>query len=213
MQSQHSITFTSADSATLLEGRWVDPAAPGGPVAVLAHHFPPMSNMDQRAIFATYKVLRERGWGILRYNSRGVGHSAGTFSGGAGEDADLQGAVAEARRRAPSSPLALIGWSFGAERVLRQMRHDAAVAATVAVTPKPAGISENATGTHGPLLVLVAERDQFFDLVETRTAFEAASQPKTWQLLKWADHFYLTREDEIARDTVDWLDQQLAARG
>ena len=213
MQSQHSISFISADATTLLEGRWVDPAAPGGPVAVLAHHFPPMSNMDQRAIFATYKVLRERGWGILRYNSRGVGHSAGTFSGGAGEDSDLQGAVAEARRRAPDSPLTLIGWSFGAERVLRQMRHDPAIAATVAVTPKPEAIGANATGRHGPLLVLVAERDQFFDLIETRTAFEQASEPKTWLLLKWADHFYVTREDEVARTTVEWLDQQIGARG
>ncbi|HEY1012774.1 MAG TPA: hypothetical protein VGE07_08735, partial [Herpetosiphonaceae bacterium] len=77
LRTQHSVQFLSADQATLLEGRWVDPAEPGGALAVLAHHYPPMSNMDHRAIFATYKVLRERGWGILRYNSRGVGGSQG----------------------------------------------------------------------------------------------------------------------------------------
>lgn len=206
---QQSITFFSADRTTSLEGRWVAPAQVGGRVAVLAHHYPPMSNMDQRAIFATYKVLRERGWGILRYNSRGVGHSAGAFSGGMGEDLDLQGAVAEARRLAPTSSLALIGWSFGAERVLRHMRLDATIRATVAVTPKPGALSENASGQHGPLLVIVAERDQFFDLIETRTAFEQTTEPKTWLLLKWADHYYVTREDEVARSSVDWLDEQL----
>ena len=213
MPGQESIFFLSADGGTRLEGRWVAPAQPGAAVAVLIHHYPPMSNMDQRAIFATYKELRGRGWGVLRYNSRGVGHSEGEFSGGPGEDLDARGAIAEARRRAPQAPLAVIGWSFGAERALRQMAADPAIAATVAVTPNPVGISENAGGAHGPLLAIVAERDQYFDLIETRTAYEQASEPKSWLLLKWADHFYATREDEVAGATADWLEGNIKDKG
>lgn len=208
MQSKHSTTFISADGVTDLEGHWVAPA-PGKAVAVLAHHLPTMSNMHQRAIFATYKVLRARGWGVLRYNSRGVGHSSGEFSGGPGEDLDLQGAIAEARRRAPTAHVALIGWSFGAARVLHQMHTDSTIAATVAVTPDPQAIAQYANGEHGPLLLIVAERDQHFDLDATRTAFERATEPKEWHLLRWSDHFYLTREDEVAELTVDWLDRAL----
>lgn len=204
-----SIKISSAESGLLLEARWQPPARAGGPVAVLAHHYPPMSNMDHRAIFATAKQLRTAGWGTLRYNSRGVGNSAGEFSGGPGEDLDLQGAVQAAREAAPMSPVALIGWSFGAERVLRLMAHAAGIVATVAVTPNPLGIAENALGVHGPFAAIVAERDQYFDLIETRTAFEQASEPKTWHLLKWADHFYVTREDEVASWTVEWLNAAL----
>ena len=203
------LTFLSADGRTRLQGRWHAPAQAGGAVAVLAHHYPPMSNMDHRAIFATAKALRAAGWGVLRYNSRGVGESEGEFSGGPGEDLDLQCAIREAREQAPLSPIALIGWSFGAERVLRAMAHDPGIAATVAVTPNPIGIAEHAQGTHAPFAVIVAERDQYFDLIETRTAFEQASEPKTWHLLKWADHFYVTREDEVAAWTVEWLNQSI----
>ena len=210
MQIQEPITFFSADERTLLEGRWLAPAKTGAAVAVLAHHLPTMSNMDQRAIFATFKALRERGWGVLRYNSRGVGGSAGEFSGGAGEDLDMAGAVAEARRRSAASGIALIGWSFGAERVLRLMKADAAIIATVAITPNPVALAENARGQHGPLLVIVAERDELFDLKASRTAFDHASQPKTWLLLAEAEHLYLTREPEVARATVDWLEHSVA---
>lgn len=209
MASQTDITFISADNVTKLEGRWLSPRLAGDPVAVLAHHYPPMSNMDHRAIFATMKALRDAGWGVLRYNSRGVGASAGAFSGGPGEDLDLKGAIAEARRRAPLAALALIGWSFGAERVLKAMAEDAGIAATVAVTPNPVGLVAYAQGAHGPLAAIVAERDQYFDLIETRTAWEAASEPKTWHLLKWADHFYVTREDEVAAWSVEWLNTAL----
>ncbi len=206
---QETIPFLSADKLTTLEGRWLAPKLAGAPVAVLVHHYPPMSNMDHRAIFATFKALRDVGWGVLRYNSRGVGGSAGEFSGGPGEDMDLAGAVAEARARAPLSPLVLIGWSFGAERVLRYMARDASTAATVAVTPNPQAIAANATLPHGPFAAIVAERDQYFDPIETRTAWEQAAEPKTWHLLKWADHFYVTREDEVAQWTVEWLQQAL----
>ena len=70
-------------------------------------------------------------------------------------------------------------------------------------------IYDNAQGSHGPFAAIVAERDQYFDLTETRTAWEQASEPKTWHLLKWADHFYVTREDEVANWTADWLETAL----
>ena len=210
MPTQETITIISADQTTQLEAKWLPPARESGHVAVLAHHYPPQSNMDQRASFATYKVLRDRGWGVLRYNSRGVGKSAGEFSGGAGEILDLAGAIAEVKRRAPHSPLSLIGWSFGAELVLKRMANDPDIVAVVAVTPNPRGILENAQGVHAPFLAIVAERDQYFDPFETRSAFEQASEPKAWHFLKWADHFYVNRDDEVAIATVDWLEQNMA---
>ena len=213
MQIQEPITFFSADTITVLEGRWLAPEKDGAAVAVLAHHLPTMSNMDQRAIFSTFKELRGRGWGVLRYNSRGVGGSAGEYSGGAGEDLDLAGAVAEARRRSPNSRIALIGWSFGAERVLRLMKADPAMIAAVAITPNPAALNDNAREQHGPLLVIVAERDELFELEATRIAFDHASEPKTWLLLAEATHLYLTREAEVARATADWLEAHRRASG
>ena len=200
-----TIQFLSSDKTTLLQGRWQAPQTAAKPVAVLAHHYPPMSNMDHRAIFATAKALRAAGWGVLRYNSRGVGESAGEFSGGAGEDHDLDGAIHEARQRAPFAPIALVGWSFGAERVLRAMARNNGIAATVAITPDPQALFAVKGIAHGPLAVIVAERDQYFDLIETRTAWEQVSEPKTWHILKWADHFYVTREEEVADWTVAWL--------
>jgi alpha/beta superfamily hydrolase len=51
------------------------------------------------------------GWQAVRFNFRGVGTSAGTYDEGRGEAADMKAVIDQV---APSGPLALAGFSFGA---------------------------------------------------------------------------------------------------
>ena len=92
-----------------------DAAAPDVPyrgVAVVSHPHPLFGGtMDNKVVQTLARAFVQCGWTAVRFNFRGVGASAGTHDGGAGETADMRGLVDQV---APEGPLALAGFSFGA---------------------------------------------------------------------------------------------------
>ena len=63
-------------------------------VAVLAHPLPTAGGtMHTKAVFHAAKALARIDVPVLRFNFRGVGRSAGEFSGGPGEQADVRAAL------------------------------------------------------------------------------------------------------------------------
>src|SRR5262245_60364854 len=110
-----------------LEGLWGDglgasgaAAAAGGagvsgrPAAVICHPHPAhRGSMHSKVVHTVYRVLEERGHPTLRFNFRGVGQSAGAYSGWDGEIGDVAAAAAYARKRTGARPLWVAGFSFG----------------------------------------------------------------------------------------------------
>jgi uncharacterized protein len=85
--------------------------APRG-VAVIAHPHPLFGGtMDNKVVQTLARAFVQCGWSAVRFNFRGVGNSQGTHDDGRGELADL---LAVINRGAPTGPLALAGFSFGA---------------------------------------------------------------------------------------------------
>src|SRR5438105_15500827 len=93
----------------------VDPAA----IVVIAHALPTHGGTMRTPIMAAIaRACAERGWYALRFNFRGVGESAGEWTGGRHETDDVAAAVDYARTIAPGLPLGLVGYSFGAFQIL-----------------------------------------------------------------------------------------------
>src|SRR5256885_5537312 len=93
----------------------VDPTA----IVVTAHALPTHGGTMRTPIMAAIaRACAERGWYALRFNFRGVGASAGEWTGGRYETDDVQAAVNYARTVAPGLPLGLVGYSFGAFQAL-----------------------------------------------------------------------------------------------
>ena len=81
-------------------------------VAVIAHPHPLFGGtMDNKVVQTVARAFVQCGWTTLRFNFRGVGASAGVHDDGRGE---LQDLLAVVEQVAPSGPLALAGFSFGA---------------------------------------------------------------------------------------------------
>ena len=94
------------DSAALAAG-----TAPRG-VVVIAHPHPLFAGtMDNKVVQTLARAFVQCGWTAVRFNFRGVGASAGVHDAGQGE---LQDLLAVVEQVAPSGPLALAGFSFGA---------------------------------------------------------------------------------------------------
>ncbi len=81
-------------------------------LAVVAHPHPLYGGtMDNKVVQTLSRAFVQSGWNCLRFNFRGVGQSDGVFDEGVGEAQDLLSLVQQV---APSGPLALAGFSFGA---------------------------------------------------------------------------------------------------
>jgi alpha/beta superfamily hydrolase len=67
--------------------------------------------MDNKVVQTLARAFVQSGWSAVRYNFRGVGHSAGQYDEGRGEVEDLLAVVSQ---QAGAGTLALAGFSFGA---------------------------------------------------------------------------------------------------
>src|SRR6185436_4738498 len=89
--------------AGVLEGV-INAKADGKPraIAVLAHPLPPEGGtLHTKGCFHAAKGFARIDCPVLRFNFRGVGRSAGTFSGGSGEKDDFRAALAFMMARYP----------------------------------------------------------------------------------------------------------------
>ena len=107
-------TFTlngGAGAIEALRDRPADATAIRG-TAIIAHPHPLFAGtMHNKVVQTMARAFVLAGWEAIRFNFRGVGASAGSHDDGRGELQDLLAVVQQA---APSGPLALAGFSFGA---------------------------------------------------------------------------------------------------
>ena len=94
------------DPAQLADGQ-----SPKG-VAIIAHPHPLFGGtMDNKVVQTLARAFVQCGYTAVRFNFRGVGASAGEYDAG---KAELQDLLAVVQQVAPSGPIALAGFSFGA---------------------------------------------------------------------------------------------------
>jgi len=120
-------------------------------------------SISNKVVTMTARSLRELGANTVRFNFRGVGHSAGTFDHGNGELQDLLAIVAWVREQRPDDDLWLAGFSFGAYVSLRA-NETVLPDALISIAP-PAGrwdFDKVATPVC-PWLVIQGENDEIVD--------------------------------------------------
>jgi len=128
-------------------------------VAVLSHPHPLFGGtMDNKVVQTLARAFVQCGWQAVRFNFRGVGASEGQYDEGRGERQDLLSVLGQ---MAPSGPLALAGFSFGAfvtshavarlvgQRDLRQVVLVGTAASRFEVAPVPPELHEVTLVIHG----------------------------------------------------------------
>lgn len=94
-------------------------------IAVVAHPLPTMGGtMENKVAVTLAKTFAELGCVALRFNFRGVGASAGEFTGGEGEEQDMIAVARYAQEQFGAAlPLLLSGFSFGGYVAARAALH------------------------------------------------------------------------------------------
>ena len=88
------------------------PDLPERGLAVICHPHPLQGGtMDNKVVTTVARALVQRGWRVVRFDYRGVRHSAGSWDEGIGEVEDALAVIAA--HRVDGQPLVLGGFSFG----------------------------------------------------------------------------------------------------
>lgn len=188
-----------------LEGTLRIPDTTPTATLVIAHPLPTHGGTMRNPLMATLaRAAADRGWYALRFNFRGVGASAGEWSGGREEHTDLADAVAHARGIAPQLPLGVVGFSFGARMLARWLeqggRPDAFVLMGLPLRSATGGLEEPVRIPPGAVVVN-GQNDEFASPAELRRSYPDArviEVPDT-------DHFFAGKRDEVARIVMDQL--------
>jgi alpha/beta superfamily hydrolase len=174
--------------------------APHG-LALVAHPHPQQGGtLDNKVAQTLAKTFYALGYAAVRFNFRGVGHSAGAFDDGEGETADALAALAHAHARFGDLPVALAGFSFG---TYVQTRVAAAVRAEGMVLIGPA-VHRFAQGSvAADAIVVHGEEDDIVPLAAVLAWARPLELPVT--VFPGCGHFFHGRLAQLQRTvTVMW---------
>jgi hypothetical protein len=154
--------FSFPGPAGRLEGLWKEPEGARAGSAVFAHPHPLHGGtMHSKVVFRAARALSRAGYGVLRFNFRGVGLSEGRFDEGRGEADDYRAALDEAGRRG-GPPIVAGGFSFGAAAGLKAIDGDPRVTAFVGVgIPLASEFGAGLPRPKVPALFVVGANDTF----------------------------------------------------
>lgn len=191
------IRFRSSDDTDLVGDLSVPPEP--WAAAVVCHPHPQYGgNRFHPVVAAIHRALPAAGIASLRFDVRS------RFDGGPGELRDTAAALAHVRRAVPDTPVANIGYSFGALMALGAA--DDECFAVVAVAP-PLASAEGVAPPRHPTLVITPEFDQFTDIAAVRRA-TADWADTTIETVSGADHFLVGSDAHVATRTCDFLVRQ-----
>ena len=181
-------------------------------IVVVAHPLPTHGGTMRNPLVASLaRAVAARGFYALRFNFRGVGLSAGEWTGGREEWHDVADAVAHARATFPELRVGVTAFSFGALMTLRWIEEGghADGIALVGVPLRSASLApQDLPPVPAGTFIVAAERDQFGNTAELRRAIPQARIVE----VTGVDHFFVGRRDEVGRLVADELERTLASR-
>lgn len=168
--------------------------------AVVCHPHPQYGgDMHNNVVRAIAAGLAQAGYTVLRFNFRGVGGSAGTYTGGAGEVDDAQAAIRYVRERTGLSAVVLAGYSFGAMVALQAGASIAEVERIIAVAP-PLGLFDLGVVASCAVekLFVVGDEDAYCGVTALQHALAQLTGMNRLQVVPGADHFFYGHEQAVA---------------
>ncbi len=167
---------------------------PGPPrfAALVCHPHPRYGGtMHNKVCHRVASTLHDLGGAVLRFNFRGVGHSAGAYDRGEGELEDARAALGFLRARHPGARAWVAGFSFGAWVAARLAASEPGVERMILVAP-PVGTSsfEALRGSPVPKHVFQGTADTVCAPALLEQEFPTWAEPRELIRVPGATHFF-----------------------
>jgi alpha/beta superfamily hydrolase len=205
MPAVHDLTGPAGALEALLE----EPAGPPRAAVVFAHPLPTHGGtMHTKAVYQGAKALLRIGCAVLRFNFRGVGRSAGSFTGGPGEREDFTAALDYMAAKYPHVPLWAAGFSFGAWIALETGAVDDRVKVLIGIAPPVTregyDFSNVRTSTR-PKFFVQGESDDICPIQDMWKFYGELPEPKELVVIDGADHLFDGHTAEVGEALEDLL--------
>ena len=177
-------------------------------IAVLAHPLPTGGGtMHTKALFHAAKALSRIDVPVLRFNFRGVGRSAGSFSDGIGEQEDFRAALAFMMARYPDKRRIWCGgMSFGSWVAMTVGAGDPHVTALIGIACPVSRYDYSPVVSAGkPTFLVHGERDELASLKDIRRFYATLSEPKELVVIDAANHVFDGKASEVGDAIEDLL--------
>jgi hypothetical protein len=205
MPAIHDLTGPAGCLEALLD----EPDGAPRAAVVFAHPLPTHGGtMHTKAVYQATKGLVRAGCAVLRFNFRGVGHSKGTFDGGAGEKGDFTAGLDYMAKKYPAVPLWAAGFSFGAWIALETGAADDRVAVLIGIAPPVTKMgydfSHTKTSTK-PKFFVQGEADDICPIQDMWKFYGELKEPKELVVIDAADHLFDGHTTEVGEALEDLL--------
>ena len=193
-----------------LEGIWHFPETKASLPAVIVCHPHPLygGNMSNNVVLAICHTLAQHSIAAFRFNFRGVGKSEGNFGDGIAEQEDITAALAlvSTSPGIDQGKIGLAGYSFGAGVALPVALQDERVNLLALVSPalSDSGWEQLKTYTK-PKFIISGNHDFVIPLPVLQKHIKDVPEPKHWQVVSGADHFWLGYEEELAQKVAQFF--------
>src|SRR6266702_2017239 len=176
---------------------------------VFAHPLPTHGGtLHTKAVYQGAKGLVRVGSVVLRFNFRGVGKSAGSFTDGPGETQDFKAALDYMADRFPGVPLWAAGFSFGAWIALEAGAADDRVSVLIGIAPPVTregyDFSRTKQSTKAKFFVQ-GEADEICPVQDMWKFYGALPEPKELVVIDAADHLFDGHTTEVGDALADLL--------
>ncbi len=194
-----------------LEGACYYPDAKGKfPAVILCHPHPLYGgSMANNVIMALASALIKMSIIAFMFNFRGVGRSQGSFGGGIDEQDDVVAALnwLMTQSEVDTVKIGLAGYSFGALVALPVACRDPRIKAVALISPS---IVEQDTVAQLknctiPKLIISGDADKSISNEQLGLLNREAADPKRFELVSGADHFWLSQETSLADKVVTFF--------
>lgn len=195
-----------------LEGHYHHNRKENAPIALILHPSPQEGgSMDNRVTYTMYRILEKLGFSVLRYNSRGVGHSQGEFDGGVGELSDAASALDWLQSINPEcKELWIVGYSFGAFVGMQLLMRRPEITHWISIAPP---VSQYDFGFLAPCpcdgLMISAEKDEIVPLASINKLVDKLNTQKnvnvTHQMIANESHTFMNNLVQLVTIVTDYV--------
>jgi len=174
---------------------------------VFAHpHTEYGGTMHTKVVYQTAKALSRIGCAVLRFNFRGAGASAGTFTDGPGEREDFRTALDVMHERYPEAPMWAGGMSFGSYVALTAGAEDPRVSTLIGIALPVSRYDFSTVAASAKAKFFIhGEFDELCPLKEMREFYGRCAEPKDLVVIDAADHLFEGKVSQVAEAIEDLL--------
>ena len=197
-----------------LEARYSHSKTPNAPLALLLHPHPEHGGtMNNKITYLMYQAMVDRGFSVMRFNSRGVGRSQGVFDRGEGELSDAASALDWMQELNPNAPYVWIGgFQFGAWIGMQLLMRRPEIAGFISVAP-PANLYDFSFLAPCPSSGLIIQGGKD-DVVPEPSVQDLVGKLKAqkgieidYRILPGANHFFHDNTDEMIMHIHDHMNK------